>query len=117
MEERAHGLSWNAHRALSRVNDFILGRTFDQYLNDLLLRSAVERQLRIAGEALARLREIDPATAGQITNLASVVGFRNILAHGYATVSDEVVWTVATIHAPELARKLHALIPDIAEPC
>jgi len=59
---------------------------------DDLLRSAVERQLAIVGEALTQLRRIDAATADAIADLPRIVGFRNILDHGYASVDIRIVW-------------------------
>ncbi len=34
------------------IDEFIAGRSFDDYQADAMLRSAVERQLEIVGEAL-----------------------------------------------------------------
>lgn len=44
---------WDALQAASRVQRFAGGKTFDDYLADEVLRSAVERQLEIVGEALS----------------------------------------------------------------
>ena len=56
-------LLWDARRAAERVARFTAGRSFDGYLVDEMLRSAVERQLGILGEAFAALRRTDPALA------------------------------------------------------
>ena len=61
------------------------------YSADALLRSAVERQLTIVGEALNRLKKIEPAAASSITDARQIIAFRNILVHGYDIVRDEVV--------------------------
>jgi uncharacterized protein with HEPN domain len=42
---------------------FVAGKSFADYQSDPMLRSAVERQLEIAGEALAQLATTDPAGA------------------------------------------------------
>lgn len=59
------------------------GETPDTYLNDRRLRQVVERNLEIIGEALVRLRTVDPETAALITDLHRIIGLRNRLAHGY----------------------------------
>jgi uncharacterized protein with HEPN domain len=61
---------------------FIAGKTFADYSADPMLRSAVERQLEIVGEALAQLARTDPATASQISEYQRIIAFRNILIHG-----------------------------------
>jgi len=63
-------------------------------LADPMLRSAVERQFEIMGEALRRALALDSTLAGHITDTPSILAFRNRSVHGYATVSDEVVWGV-----------------------
>ena len=73
---------------------FVAGKTFDDYSNDALLRSGVERQLIIVGEALNRLTKIEPAIASGITDARQIVAFRNILVHGYDIVRNDVVWGI-----------------------
>lgn len=77
-----------------------------------MLRSAVERQLQIVGEALAQLFKSDPATAVRISEHAKVIAFRNILVHGYANIDDRVVWSVLDTKLPELVREVEALLAD-----
>jgi uncharacterized protein with HEPN domain len=55
------------------------------------LRSGVERQFAIVGEALSQIRRIDPALGGSIAELARVVGFRNVLIHACASVDSRIV--------------------------
>ena len=49
MHPDAATLLWDVSTAGHLVEDFIDGRSFDQYEIDALLRSAVERQLGIVG--------------------------------------------------------------------
>lgn len=71
---------------------FTAGRTREDYLADAYLRSAVERQLEIIGEATSKLAKLDPATATKITDYRKLISFRNVLIHGYADIDDELVW-------------------------
>jgi uncharacterized protein with HEPN domain len=43
---------WDARRAAETVTAFVDGRSFEDYCADAMLRSAVERQFEIIGEAL-----------------------------------------------------------------
>lgn len=89
--------------ALMRIRRFTEGRSFEDYVADEMLRSAVERQLAIVGEALWRLRSIDAATAAAIRDLDRIVAFRHVLVHGYAAVDDKLVWGVIDSRLDDLA--------------
>ncbi len=80
---------WDALRAAELARGFAEGRTFADYRSDAMLRSAVERQFEIVGEALNQLSKAAPEIAADIPDLRRVVAFRNILVHGYATVAWE----------------------------
>ena len=110
MHADARKLVWDTRQAIGHVLDFTQGKSFSDDQADLVLRSAVERQLEIAGEALAKLRRIDAQTAAAIGDLPRVVGFRNVLIHGYATVDDRLVWGVIENHASSLREALDILL-------
>ena len=88
--------------AADRVERFTHGKTFPQYLEDEMLRAAVERQFGIIGEALARLAKDDAEVAAAIPDYGKIIAFRNILVHGYATVDDRIVWGVVENHLAPL---------------
>lgn len=59
MQPDAPALLWDAHRAAQRIGEFLGDRAFDAYREDILLKSAVERQFEILGEALNRLSRLE----------------------------------------------------------
>ncbi|MGH9641767.1 MAG: HepT-like ribonuclease domain-containing protein [Terriglobales bacterium] len=79
-----------------------------------MLRSAVERQLEIAGEALAQLARTDLATAELISEYRRVA-FRNLLIHGYAEIDDRIVWSVLETKLPVLHRETESLLASAEE--
>lgn len=101
---------WDAAQAAERAARFAAGKAFQEYQADDLLRSAVERQLEIIGEALAQLRRADPETASAIAELPEVVAFRNILVHGYAALDHQIVWDVLSADLPPLRKTLQRLL-------
>lgn len=104
-------LLWDARDALDTVQVFIEGQSYEAFAEDLLLRSGVERQFEIAGEALAKLAKLDPDTARRIPELRRAVAFRNVLIHAYADVDPELVWRIAKEHLPDLRKTLDELLP------
>ncbi len=96
--------------AADRIGRFTAGKRFSDYLKDEILRSAVERQFEIIGEALVNLRKVAPKTAASIPDLARIIAFRNILIHGYATVDDRLVWGVVEANLLPLHAALDKLL-------
>jgi uncharacterized protein with HEPN domain len=90
--------------------EFSAGKSFEEYQADAMLRSAVERQFEIIGEALNQLSRVDADLAAGIPDLRRVVAFRNILIHGYAIVDDALVWQVLTDKLPGLAKTVRDLL-------
>ena len=112
MHADARKLLWDARRAAERVAHFTAGKTFAEYGSDDLLRSGVERQLAIVGEALNQLRQIDRATAEKIPELSRIVGFRNVLVHGYATIDNRIVWGIVEANIGPLLASLDAVLTE-----
>jgi uncharacterized protein with HEPN domain len=86
------------------------GKSFAAFDRDIVLRSAVERQFEIIGEALAQLARIDAAMAQKVPDLRQIIAFRNVLIHGYATVDPARVWRVIEDNLPPLRGALAALL-------
>jgi uncharacterized protein with HEPN domain len=101
--------------ALRKVPRFLGSRTLAQYLGDELCQSAVERQLEVAGDALGQLRKLDAALFARIPDGDIVVAFRNVLAHGYATLDHRRVYEIASTRAGELLKVLEALLAEFPE--
>ena len=103
---------WDAREAADRIARFAGTRTFEEYLADDFVRSAVERQFEIIGEALGRLRAVDPEVANGIPQLPRIVAFRNILIHQYADIDHRLVWDIVKTKLPALREALRALLPE-----
>jgi uncharacterized protein with HEPN domain len=100
MQLESKKLLWDARNALERISRFVKDKKFTDYCADDLLRSAVERQFEITGEAFAQLRRLDGETAALVPDLSRIVAFRNVLIHGYASVDNQIVWGIieASLH-------------------
>lgn len=92
--------------------EFIRGKSFADYESDAMLRSAVERQLEIVGEALAQLARIDPETVSQMSEYRRIIAFRNILIHGYANIDNRIVWNVLELKLPIIHREAESALLD-----
>ena len=92
--------------AIQDIESFSKGKTFNDYKSDKLLQSAIERQLEIIGEALYRLRALDESYLHSITDAHRIIGMRNILAHGYDVINDQIIWEAVESHIPILKAEI-----------
>lgn len=74
------------------------------------MRSSVEREFIIIGEAMAALSRLAPETFDAITHARRIVDFRNLLTHEYPTVDDAIVWAIVEADVPVLRRQCAILL-------
>ena len=98
-------------QACGLLEDFTRGKSFAEYQADALLRAGVERQFITIGEALMQASKLDPALARSIPALPQIIGFRNVLVHGYAVVQDRTVWGVVENELATLRQQVRSLLP------
>lgn len=87
-------------------------KSLSDYESNRLLRQAVERNLEIIGEAVARLARDDGETAGRIQDFRQIISFRNLLIHGYDLLDHAKVWQVITNDLPRLEAQASELLAE-----
>ncbi len=112
MRLEARKYLYDLQQAAARIADFTAGQQFADYHANAMLRSAVERQFEIVGEALAQLARFDERLVARISEHRRIVAFRNILIHGYADVDDRLVWDVVQTKLPVLRREVEMLLGE-----
>lgn len=112
MQPRTPKLLEDIRRAAAYILVKTRGRLLDDYLQDDLLRPAVERHFEIIGEALNRLARLEPQLVTQIKDHAQIIAFRNVLIHGYDAIDDRRVWDAIQHSLPTLHRQVEALLAD-----
>jgi uncharacterized protein with HEPN domain len=90
------------------------GRVLEDYLDDENLRLAVERRIEIIGEAAGRVSQAFRNAHPEIP-WRKITSQRNVPAHDYGEIEDEILWDVATTSVPELIRLLEPLVPPSTE--
>ena len=81
------------------------------YSSTRLIRSAVEREFTIIGQALRVIAQRDPELFAAIPEGRQIIDFRNLLTHEDLKVSDRVVWGAIQTDPPELVSQC-ALLPS-----
>lgn len=99
--------------ACDAIDDVLSGVDLAAYEQQRAIRSSVEREFILIGEAVASIRRSDPSVAELISNARMIVGFRNILTHDYAAVDDESVYGAAVKDLPLLRRQCADLLERV----
>lgn len=101
---------FDIHQACKTLLDFIRDKSLQDYNADLLLRSGVERQLMIIGEALNQAYQLDPALSESVSNIREIINLRNVIVHGYAIVENETIWGIIEDDLPQLYKEVQMLL-------
>jgi uncharacterized protein with HEPN domain len=96
--------------ACEHILEFTKDKVLSDYTYNDLLRSGVERQFEIIGEALNRLTKTAPDVANQISLHKRIISFRNILIHGYDIIEDSIVWAVIINDLPKLYAQIKTIL-------
>lgn len=110
MNEKVLKCLYDIKLAIDEIDVFFSERDkiFNEYLKDIILKRAVERNLEIIGEAMSRILKEEPDF--KIENARRIVGLRNQIIHGYDSVSDENIWGIVVNHIPKLKLEVEQLI-------
>lgn len=103
----------DALQAAEEIQDFVYGMDLKAYQISAVTQRAVERDFEIIGEALNRIKYIDNELLEKISEHHRIIGFRNILIHGYDTVDEAIVWKAVTIHLPILIREIKEILNSV----
>jgi len=74
-----------------------------------MFAAAVERMLEVMGEAASK---VSAGSREELSDLPwrEMIGMRNRLIHGYASVDHHIVWNVITLDLPALLHRLREIL-------
>jgi len=96
--------------AAEEIETFVNGMNFTAYKNSQITQRAVERNFEIIGEALNRIRKFNEEFLEKISEHYRIIGFRNILIHGYDIIDETIVWNAVKKHLPILYKEVKELL-------
>lgn len=102
MQREAEAFLWDIEHFGGRAVEWGTGLDEAAYDADELRRMAIERVLINVGEPLAQLAKFSPAVAQTLPDTRAVIGFRNVLVHGYSEVDTSKVIDILHKHLPKL---------------
>jgi uncharacterized protein with HEPN domain len=90
--------------APSAIEAATAGVNGESYGSNRLIRSAVEREFIIIGEALKVISQRSPELFERIPEGRQIIDFRNLLTHEYLNVSDRIGWGASLTDLPLLVQ-------------
>lgn len=81
------------------IQDAVAAISFDDYCSRRLIRSAVEREFMMIGEALKQLSQRNPKLFASIGKGPEIIGFRNKLKIGHGKLCLHSTWATQADNA------------------
>jgi len=97
-------------QACDEIKEFTREMSFEVYSGNSMLKAAVERKFLVIGEAMIRLKREHPEILNKITNHEKIIGFRNLLVHGYDIIDDATVWSAIKDSMPIFRDEVEQLL-------
>jgi uncharacterized protein with HEPN domain len=97
-------------QAAEEIRNFTCGMDLKAYQKSPVTQRAVERDFEIIGEALNRIKRIDEEFLERVSEHQRIIGFRNILIHGYDILDEMIVWNAVEDHLPVLIKEVQEIL-------
>ena len=112
MEHNVQAYLYDIVTACRHITSFTAEMTLEAYSSDIRTKAACERMFEIIGESLRRIRTDFPDIFSQIPDADQIISFRNIIAHGYDIIDDDLVWSSITNEVPPLTHICEQFLND-----
>jgi uncharacterized protein with HEPN domain len=95
--------------AISQIEQYVSGLSYDEFALDRKTQDAAIRQLEIIGEASRNLENSFKENRPEIP-WREIADFRNVLAHEYWDIDLDIIWKAINDDVPNLKKALSPLI-------
>ena len=100
--------------AIERIENYVKGRTFEEFSKNTLVIDAVVRNFEIIGEATKQI-PAELKTEHPLIKWKEMAGMRDKLAHEYFGVNIEILWKTARNRLPVLKPLVKELLTNSEE--
>jgi uncharacterized protein with HEPN domain len=95
----------------SKTSNFVIDKTFEEFIGDEKILLSVIRCLEVIGEASKHIpldiKNLYPEISWKV-----IAGMRDYLIHDYKGINNNLVWKTATEDIPILQKGIKAIIHD-----
>lgn len=97
--------------AAHEISSYVLNCSLQAFVDDSMRRNATLQQFTVIGAAAARLSADLKGLYPEI-DWPVLIGFRNVIVHGYFRLTWKIVWDTATNDIPKLATRVSAILEE-----
>lgn len=99
----------DALTAIEYIKEDTKDLSYNDFVNNRVIRQATERNVELIGEALNSVPTEIQIKHPEI-EWRNIIGMRNYLIHQYFSVVPDIVWEVTTVHVFNLEKEIINLI-------
>lgn len=92
----------DALEAISKIEQFLSGKTREEFVDDELIVSAAAYQAAIVGEAMNKVSDLYQSKHPAIP-WRKVISNRNYIIHDYGAINPAMLWETCKVSMPALA--------------
>jgi len=97
--------------SIEKIENYIMGLSYEEFLNDAKTKDAVVRNLEIIGEASNQIPKEITQRYKDIP-WSQITGLRNRLIHGYFVVDYRIVWEIIFKELPQLKCQIKKILEE-----
>jgi len=103
---------WDIDEAGRAILELAQRSSLEEFRVTRWLRSSVEREFIIIGEALRNIIAVDRTFATRISDSRVIIDFRNVVVHGYSAVNPDFVWGFIDTDLPRLLQEVQQSLKE-----
>ena len=109
MNDEVKKFWYDIHESICSIENYLgTQRNFNVYMENKMLRRAIEREFEIIGEAMNRINKLTPEIP--ISDKHHIISMRNRVIHGYDKIDDGIIWGTIVRHLPVLKKEIEILL-------
>lgn len=97
--------------SIEKIENYIAGLSYEEFLNDTKTKDAVVRNLEIIGEAANQIHKEIMQKYKEIP-WSQITGLRHRLIHGYFVVDYKIVWEIISNELPQLKNQIKKILEE-----
>jgi uncharacterized protein with HEPN domain len=113
MEHDPKAFLFDIIQACDEIEKFTHDMSLNEYSTSSMVKAAVERKFLVIGEAMMRMKREYPEILEHITDYEKIIGFRNVLVHGYDIIDDATVLSAVRDSMPTLRQEVEEILRKI----